>query len=43
MNRELHEDDLVELGAVTVETRGGPVGTEDQERTSILALGWTDD
>ena len=42
MNRE-HHDDLIELGAVTEETKGGPVGKEDQERTFILALGLSDD
>ena len=42
MQREQH-DDLIELGAVTEETRGGPVGKEDQERTFILALGLTND
>lgn len=36
-------DDLIELGAVTEETKGGPVGKEDQERTFILALGLSDD
>ncbi len=41
MNR-VH-DDLIELGAVTEETKGGPVGKEDQERTFILALGLTAD
>lgn len=43
MNCERHKEELVELGAVTLETRGGPVGKEDQERTFILALGLTDD
>jgi hypothetical protein len=42
MQREQH-DDLIELGAVTEETKGGPVGKEDQERTFILALGLTND
>ena len=41
MERE-HEE-LTELGAVTVETKGGPVGKEDLERTFILALGLADD
>lgn len=43
MNREFHEDDRIELGAVTEETKGGPVGKEDLERTFIPALGLTDD
>ena len=38
-----HEDELIELGVASHETRGGPVGKEDQERTFILALGLTDD
>ena len=38
-----HQDDLIELGIATEETKGGPVGKEDQERTFILALGLTDD
>jgi hypothetical protein len=42
MQREQH-DDLIELGAVTEETKGGPVGKEDQERTFIIALGLTND
>jgi hypothetical protein len=34
---------LIELGAVSAETKGGPVGYEDQERTFILKLGLTND
>jgi hypothetical protein len=41
MNRE--QDDVIELGAVIEETKGGPVGKEDQERTFILALGLSAD
>jgi hypothetical protein len=32
MNFE-QEDDLVDLGSATAETRGGPMGFEDSERT----------
>lgn len=43
MNRELQQDELIDLGAASVETRGGPVGIEDSERTFKLALGLTAD
>lgn len=36
-------DDLIELGAVTEETRGGPVGTFDQEAGLILKFGLSND
>jgi hypothetical protein len=36
-------ENLVELGTVTSETKGGPVGKEDQERTFIPAFGLTND
>lgn len=36
-------DDLIELGAVTQETKGGPVGTFDQEAGLILKLGLSND
>jgi hypothetical protein len=43
MNRE-HEDDLIELGTATTETKGGPMGIEDQERTRWFpGLGLSDD
>jgi hypothetical protein len=35
MNPEL-EDDLVDLGSATTETKGGPMGFEDSERTFWL-------
>ena len=38
-----YQDDLIELGTAAEETKGGPVGKEDQERTFIPALGLTDD
>ncbi|MGQ0590905.1 MAG: hypothetical protein ACT4N8_15500 [Sphingosinicella sp.] len=43
MNHEYLQDDLIEFGAATAETRGGPIGFEDQERTLKVALGLTDD
>lgn len=33
MNNLQCEDALVDLGAATIETKGGPMGYEDQERT----------
>ena len=33
MNREHLQDDLIELGIASVETKGGPMGYEDFERT----------
>ena len=42
MNRE-RKDDLIELGAASVETKGGPVGTFDQEAGLILKFGLTND
>ena len=42
-NREDTENDLVELGAVTEETRGGAIGFVDSERTLQPSLGLTDD
>jgi hypothetical protein len=35
MNRD-HENDLIDLGAVTAETKGGPMGFEDAEGTLWL-------
>lgn len=32
MNRE-YRDDIIDLGAASTETKGGPMGYEDQERT----------
>lgn len=42
MNRE-SQNDVIDLGVATRETKGGPVGKEDQDRTFIPALGLTDD
>ena len=36
MNREHREDDLIDLGSASVETKGGPMGYEDSERTLWL-------
>lgn len=43
MDRKHRDEDLVDLGTASVETRGGPVGKEDQERTFILAVGLSDE
>lgn len=43
MNREDIEQDLVDLGAVTEETRGGPIGFVDAERTLQPSPGISDD
>jgi len=43
MNREDTENDLVELGAVTEQTRGGAIGFVDSERTLQPSLGLSDD
>jgi hypothetical protein len=33
MNREQDKHELIDLGAVSTETRGGPFGTEDSRGT----------
>ena len=43
MNREDIENDLIELGAVTEETKGGAIGFVDAERTLQPSLGLSDD
>ena len=44
MNGQHREEDLVELGAASTETKGGPMGYEDAERTLWFhSLGLTDD
>lgn len=44
MKRECHEDELIDLGAATGETKGGPMGYEDSERTLWLhGVGLTQD
>jgi hypothetical protein len=44
MDREDRDDDVIDLGAVRVETKGGAMGFEDQERTKWLnGVGLTDD
>lgn len=44
MNREHHDDDLIDLGSASVETKGGPMGYEDSEGTLWFhSLGLTDD
>ncbi len=42
-SEDLH-DDVIDLGAVTLATKGGMMGYEDQERTKWLnGLGLADD
>lgn len=44
MNREHLQDDLIELGVATAETKGGPMGYEDSERTLWFhGVGLSDD
>lgn len=43
MNREYLQDELIDLGAATAETRGGPIGFEDSERTFKVPLGLSAD
>jgi hypothetical protein len=43
MNREEHDDDLVELGRATRQTRGGAIGFVDSERTLQPHLGLSAD
>ncbi len=44
MDREDHDEELIDLGAASAETRGGAMGYEDQERTKWLnGLGLADD
>ena len=44
MNRKHLSDDLIDLGRASAETRGGPMGYEDQERTFWLhGTGLSDD
>ncbi len=44
MDREHHDDELVELGTASDATKGGPMGFEDSERTLWLhALGLSED
>ncbi len=42
MNRN-QQNELIDLGAATVETRGGPIGVEDLERTKKFAAGLSAD
>ncbi len=43
MNREEHDDDLVDLGTATEETRGGAIGFVDSERTLQPHIGLSAD
>jgi hypothetical protein len=42
MNRE-HEDDLIDLGAASVETRGTPFGSDDHKLGLIPVAGLSDE
>lgn len=44
MNQEQLDDELLDLGRASAETKGGPMGYEDQERTLwVHGLGFSDD
>lgn len=43
MNREHEHDDLIDLGAASVETKGTPVGSPDFRGSLIPAAGLTDE
>jgi hypothetical protein len=44
MKRKFIQKELIDLGGVTTETKGGAMGFEDQERTKWLhGLGLADD
>ena len=43
MNREYEHEDLIDLGAVSVETKGGVFGTEDVGPSLIQAAGLNDE
>jgi hypothetical protein len=43
MNGEHLQDELIELGVASIETKGGPIGFEDSEATLRVKTGLTDD
>jgi hypothetical protein len=43
MNRQAEQDDLIELGAASVETRGTPVGMDDSQAGRVPWPGLSDD
>ena len=43
MKSKRKDKQLVDLGAATIETKGGPVGREDQNLTFIPAFGLISD
>ena len=43
MNREYEQDELIELGAVSIETRGPTVGKDDNQAGLILFAGISDE
>jgi hypothetical protein len=43
MNREHEHDDLIDLGAASVETRGTPFGSDDHKAGLIPVAGLSDE
>jgi hypothetical protein len=43
MNREQEHDDLIDLGAASVETKGTPFGAEDRKGGLIPVSGLSDE
>lgn len=43
MNRDYEREDLIDLGAVSVETKGGAVGSLDTDNTFYPGAGLTDE
>jgi hypothetical protein len=43
MNREHENDELIELGAASVETKGGPFGRDDHRGGLIQVEGLSDE
>lgn len=43
MKHEHLEDEIVEIGIASEETKGGPIGFEDAETTLQVKAGLTDD
>lgn len=43
MNHESNQDERIDLGVASIETRGGQIGFEDTEDTLKVSAGLTDD
>ena len=43
VNREFEHDDLIDLGAASIETKGPSVGRDDHQNGLILAEGLSDE